>query len=227
MWSVPAAMRGDAANWVFIAMLGQLFLPAWFAPTALLAPVALGAAAGYWTGSKLTATAASWHNSPAAAAALMLAAGAASWCGRRMLYRWASRADTALARADAGARAQYVVLSRNIERREHERLLHDTVLNTLTALARTGSGDAVVGRCRHDVTLMEHALGDPGDPGRAAGRSYDSLLAGIEAVANEMRARGLDVHVQVTRGGAGGADGDSGAGGADGDSGAGGADGDS
>jgi signal transduction histidine kinase len=209
MASVPAAMRGDAANWLYIAMLGQLFIPAWFAPTAVFAPLAVAAAAGYWTGAKLTMTPASAHNSPAAAAALILAVGAANWCGRRMLYRWANRADAALARADADARAQYVVLSRNIERREHERLLHDTVLNTLTALARAGRGDAVVGRCRHDVTLMEHALGDPGDPAHAAGRAYDSLLAGVEAVAIEMRARGLDVHVRVTRSEAGGDNGSS------------------
>ena len=43
-----------------------------------------------------------------------------------------------------------MVLSKNIERREHERLLHDTVLNTLTALARAAAATAaeVVGRCQ-------------------------------------------------------------------------------
>jgi signal transduction histidine kinase len=200
MWCVPPAMRGDAANWLYIALAGQLFIPAWFAPTAVFAPLVLASGAAYRTGFFLTATAASGDNSPAAAAALLLAFGAANWCGRLMLYRWAAGADAALARADRDARAQYVVLSRNIERREHERLLHDTVLNTLTALARTGSGEVVVGRCRHDVALMEYALGDPGDPVRAAGRQYNSLLAGIEAVAIEMRARGLDVHVEVASG---------------------------
>ena len=39
MWSVPPAMRGDAANWLYIAMAGQLFIPAWFAPTAVFAPL--------------------------------------------------------------------------------------------------------------------------------------------------------------------------------------------
>jgi signal transduction histidine kinase len=206
MWSVPPAMRGDAANWLYIAMAGQLFIPAWFAPTAVFAPQILASGAGYWTGSVLAATAASGDNSPVASAVLLLGFGMANLCGRQMLYRWARGADAALALADREAGAQYVVLSRNIERREHERLQHDTVLNTLTALARGGAGGAVVGRCRHDVTLMEYALGDsgdsgePGDPGRGAGRPYGSLLSGIEAVASEMRARGLDVHVEVTSG---------------------------
>jgi signal transduction histidine kinase len=218
MLCVPPAMRGDAANWLYIAMAGQLFIPTWFAPTVLSAPLALASAAAYWGSSVVTATPASAHNSPAASTALLLAIAAANWSGRRLLYRWASRADAALDRADQDARAQYVVLTRNVERREHERLLHDTVLNTLTALSRAGSGEPVAGRCRHDITLMEYVLGDSGrmngspvngSPGNGATGNGDlangalgngSLLAGIEAVANEMRARGLEVHLEVTGG---------------------------
>jgi hypothetical protein len=119
-----------------------------------------------------------------------------------MLDSRATRADAALEQADQDSREHHIVLSRNIERREHERLLHDTVLNTLTALARAGKGDAgeAVGRCRHDVALMEDALSDPGDADQAGGRLYGSLLGGIEAVAAEMRARGLVVHFEVTGG---------------------------
>jgi signal transduction histidine kinase len=94
-----------------------------------------------------------------------------------------------------------VALSRNIERREHERLLHDTVLNTLTALARPGVGSVTdaVARCQHDVALMEQALGHPGD-GQAAARPFGSLVAAVQAVITERRARGLLVHVQVGNG---------------------------
>ncbi len=201
-WCVPPAMRGDAANWLFIAMESQLIVPAWFAPIAVSAPMALASGAAYWTGAAATQSAGSQGNSPAAAGVLLLTVAIAQGCGRRMLYRRATGADVALAQADTDAREQYVVLSRNIERREHERLLHDTVLNTLTALARAGSADAgeVVGRCRHDVTLMEYVLSDPGDPAKAAGRAYGGMVAAIEALAIEMRARGLDVHVEVADG---------------------------
>jgi signal transduction histidine kinase len=90
-------------------------------------------------------------------------------------------------------------LSRNIERREHERLLHDTVLNTLTALARAGPGDAagVVSRCRRDVALIEAALNDPDEADGATGHSRGDMAGRVRAVAAEMRARGLTVHVAV------------------------------
>ena len=193
---VPPATRGGAASWLFIAMASTVILPAWFVPTAVSGPLALALAAAYWAGTAATPAAGGDGNSPAAAASLLLAVAAVHWCGRQMLDSRAARADAALEQADRDSREHHVVLSRNIERREHERLLHDTVLNTLTALARTGNGDVgeAVGRCRHDMALMEYALGDPGLPGGPPG----GLLGGIEAVAAEMRARGLIVHIEVT-----------------------------
>jgi signal transduction histidine kinase len=196
---VPPAMHSDASNWLYILIAGQILVPAWFAPTAVFAPLALASAASYWVGAGRAPGNVSGGSSPIAEVALLLALGAVAWSARWTLYRWGAGSDAVLARADQDSRDQYVVLSRNIERREHERLLHDTVLNTLTALARADGGDAagVVGRCRHDVTLMEYALSDPGDPDAAAGRPHGGLLAGIEAVVSEMRARGLRVHVEI------------------------------
>ena len=203
LW-IPAAMRGDTANWVFILMAGQLVIPAWFAPLALLVPLALASAVAYWAGAVLITAAGPVSSSPVAASAMLLAVAAAAWCGRWVLWRWATGADAALVQADDNSRAQYVVLSRNIERREHERLLHDTVLNTLTALSRASGGTAgVIGRCRHDVTLMEFVLGGPGARADAPEAPRGGLAVAIEAVASEMRARGLDIQVQVTDAGPG------------------------
>ncbi len=195
---VPPATRGEAANWLVIAMASQLIVPAWFAPAALSVPLALASPAAYWAGVAGFPATGAGVNSPAAAGALLIVAAAVHWCGRRMLYGLASRTDAALARADRDAREQYVVLSRNIERREHERLLHDTVLNTLTALSRAGTGDQaeVIRRCRYDVAMMEHALSRPADG--EASPPYASVVSGIEAIVAEMRSRGLDVHVEVT-----------------------------
>lgn len=41
-------------------------------------------------------------------------------------------------------------------------MLHDTVLNTLTALARLDSGSGTLMRhCEDDIALIERMLGDP------------------------------------------------------------------
>jgi signal transduction histidine kinase len=218
MSTVPAAMRGDTSNWLFIMMAGQLVVPAWFAPGRLVAPLAVASGAAYWASPAAQAGGVAGGSSPAAAGLLLCTVAAVAWCAAWSLYRWARAADAALALADRQSREQYVMLSRDIERREHERLLHDTVLNTLTALSRSAGGCApgVVGRCRHDVTLMEYVLSLPPDADEAAAASaamgpaaagqpsaldqvarwhYGGMLAAIEAVASEMRDRGLTVHV--------------------------------
>jgi signal transduction histidine kinase len=122
--------------------------------------------------------------------------------GRRELYGRAEAADATLDAAAQAASEQYAVLARNIERREHERLLHDTVLNTLTALARGGADDptGAVSRCRQDVALIEDALGDQDSLAAGASREYGDLADAVLAVAADQRARGLSVHVDIDGG---------------------------
>jgi signal transduction histidine kinase len=194
-WCVPAAIRGEASSWLVIVMVSQIIVPTWAVPAALSVPLTLASPAAYLAGTAIQPPPDAAGSSPAAAGGLLLVSAAVHWCGRRVLYGRATEADVALADADRDAREQYVVLSRSIERREHERLLHDTVLNTLTALTRAGSGDMaeVISRCQHDVALMESALGENRDdaPG--------GVLGGIGAVVAQMRSRGLDVHVEAAR----------------------------
>jgi len=194
---VPPGLRGHAYSWLVIAMSGQLLVPAWYAPAAVSVPLALAAPAAYWAGA-VQATGAVSRTTTVATILLAMVAGVHLY-GRRALSGRAAEADAALAEADRAASEQYVILSRNIERREHERLLHDTVLNTLTALARAGPGDAagVVSRCRRDVALIEAALNDPDDADGASGHSRGDMTGRVRAVAAEMRARGLTVHVAV------------------------------
>jgi signal transduction histidine kinase len=204
VWCVPPAVRGDTTNWLFVAMVGQLFVPAWLAPAASAAPLALISAAAYLAGAAVTAAAPAGGSSAAVSAAVLVAIAAAAWCARVLLERGAFAADATLATVDREDREQRVALSRTTERREHERLLHDTVLNTLTAIGRAGGADVggtdvgqLVGRCRRDVALLRYVLSDRGDPAKVAGRHFGGLLIGIEAAAIEMRARDLEVHVAV------------------------------
>ena len=188
---VPPLMLGDTASWLYIALLDQLLLPALFTSARLAISLAAVSAAAFWGGDMLGGH--PGGNSPLAAAGFLLALATAVCWGRRALQRRAAAADAALVRADRETREQYVVRARSTERREHERLLHDTVLNTLTALSREDAGHAadVVGRCRHDIALMEQVLS------AAADWPAGGVLARIERVAAEMRGRGLDVRVTV------------------------------
>ena len=194
---VPPAIRDDPFSWLVISMSSQLIVPAWYAPAALSMPLALASPLTYWVGvAQMPGTS---NRMVMAAAILLIMAASVHVYGRRELYGRAAAADAALAEADRAASEQYVILSRNIERREHERLLHDTALNTLTALARAGPGDvaAVVSWCRRDVALIEGALTDPGAPDAGAKRALGDLAGGVQAVAAEMRARGLTVHLEI------------------------------
>jgi signal transduction histidine kinase len=190
---VPLQVRDSAFSWLVIVMSGQLIVPAWFAPGPLAALLALAYLAGaeLWPVTSLKMM--------TGAAILLLAVGLVHGWGRRVLYGRAASADADVARADQAAREQYAILCRNIERREHERLLHDTVLNTLTAVAR-GSGDAVaevVTRCRQDVALPEAALGAADDLAVDYARPPGDLLSEVRGVVADMRARGLAVHLTV------------------------------
>ena len=194
---VPPAIRDDAVSWLVISMSSQLIVPAWYAPAALSVPLALASPAAYWVGAEqLMST--NGRTMTAAAILLVMVAGVHVF-GRRQLDSRAAAADAALDEADRAASEQYVILSRNIEQREHERLLHDTVLNTLTALARAGRDDVAeaVDRCRQDVALIESVLSDPDELDADPERPDGDLVSGVQAVAAEMRARGLRVHLDI------------------------------
>ena len=200
---VPVAIRGQAAEWLFIAVASGLIVQVWFSPPRLSMPLSLASGLAFWGGIVLTPGSHTARGARAASAVLLFAVVAAHWCGRRLLYGRASRADSALAMADQDARGQFVVLSRAVERREHDRLLHDTVLNTLTAVARPGPAAGIISRCRHDLARLECALSEPAGPAVAPRRPVAELVAGLHAVAGEMRARGLSVQLHTEPGPAG------------------------
>jgi signal transduction histidine kinase len=201
-WCVPTAIRGEAASWLFILVTSQAVAPLWFAPRALAVPLAAVPGAAFALGTLLAPAAGAVTAGPRRASlALMFVVVALHWLVRRMLSGRAAGADAALAGAHREARDQYVLLSRNVERREQDRLMHDTILNTLTAIARTGGTPAVVSRCRQDIALLEAALAESGGM-LAAGRPGPGAVAAIEAVAAQMRAHGLAVDLEVTGAGA-------------------------
>ena len=200
--SVPPQVRDDMFGWLVISMSGQLIVPAWYAPGALSTLLTAITPAAYLVGAaRLPITD---RRTMTGAAVILVVIGLVHTLARRVLYRRAAAADRAVANAAASAGEQYAILSRNIERREHERLLHDTVLNTLTALARASADDLaeVVSRCRGDVALIEDALGDRDDLAAGAGRPAGDLVGQVRAVVADLRGRGLIVYLDIEADGA-------------------------
>src|ERR1700734_2609995 len=154
IWSVvarvAAVVRGAAAVYVLVQvaiwhdyyaahpwyLAGQVAVTVWFAPRVLALLLGLVPEAAYWASAAVTPPGPAQGNALVVSSVLLLVVLIIHWAGRTMLYHRAAQADRGFAAADAEAHDQYVVLSRNVERREHERLLHDTVLNTLTAISR-------------------------------------------------------------------------------------------
>jgi signal transduction histidine kinase len=197
---VPPAVRDEAFSWLVVSMSGQLMIPAWYAPGILFWLLALMSATAYWAGAMLHPVT-SLRTLTAATIVLLVVGGVHAY-GRRQLFRRAAAADAELRESDQAASEQYAILRATIERREHERLLHDTVLNTLTAVARSGRADLAnaVNRCRQDVDLIEDALADPNDLATGAKRRSGDVLAEMRAVVAGMRARGLRVHAAIDDG---------------------------
>ena len=194
---VPPAVRDNTFSWLVISMSGQLTVPAWYAPGILSVLLTLSSSAAYWAGAMLQPVTS--IRTLTGSAILLVILALVHLYGRRELYGRAVAADADLDRADQAASRQYAVLRRNIERREHERLAHDTVLNTLTALARAGPDDVaeVMNRCRQDVALIEGALGNPDDLAAEASRPSGDLRSAIQAVVADRRAQGLNVHLEI------------------------------
>ncbi|WP_230205122.1 sensor histidine kinase [Parafrankia elaeagni] len=115
-------------------------------------------------------------------------------CAAVRLRAAGRRADDRLTSAMLGHRARLLVLTLDHDRRERQRVLHDTVLNTLTGLAWGGGGDVVLARRRCGASadairqLLAYDFGPPPV-------GLDAALAAAVASAGD---RGLVVHLQGT-----------------------------
>src|SRR5262249_58502900 len=161
--------------------------PVGLAPRALSLPLAFAPAIAFGAGTALAPASPLVGADPRRASLVLLfAVVTVHWLVKRMLYGRALKADNALAAAHREAHDQYVILSENVDRREQDRLVHDTILNTLTAIARSGGTPAAVSQCRQDIALLESALGESGGAA-AAGRPAGGPVAATEALVGQVR----------------------------------------
>jgi hypothetical protein len=109
--------------------------------------------------------------------------------------------EQALEAVAEAAAARRVAEGRWLARREADRLLHDTVLATLSLLAHRGEGIApgeLRDACRRDLELLTRDRPVPaGPPERAVPGHGVALTALTEAARREAEARGLELRAHV------------------------------
>ncbi|EFC81672.1 sensor histidine kinase [Parafrankia sp. EUN1f] len=183
---LPPESVGDTGSWVTLSVLHGGLTAAWVLPrrgfavaeAALLAAVAVGGHQG--------------RPQVFTAVVLTLVVPVLFAFATRRLRATARRADDRLTSAMLGHRARVLVLTLDRDRRERQRVLHDTVLNTLTGLAWGGGEDLALARRRCAAgadairQLLAHDIGPP-----AVG-----LDAALTAAVTQARERGLVVHLQ-------------------------------
>jgi hypothetical protein len=176
---------------VFLTVLGAVMVAAWSIRSAwwVAVPVAAGLAFAAGTGilGFRLAVSETWF---------LVAAAVYRLAGHR-LRRSAGNADAWLGAAREQQSRAAVAAARDRDRREQERVIHDTVLNTLTGIG-WGGGDEIEQarrRCERSTAAVRRLLAgcggddrDDGDGGTAAG--FDRR---IEAVIADATRAGLDV----------------------------------
>jgi signal transduction histidine kinase len=192
--SVTVATRpdtlGGGPNWVLLRLIGSAMTVVAAAPAAVWLPVTVvmagtAAAATRLLGGVSLARLVLPYTLVIVVVVLFGIAG-------RSLRAGAASADELLARGGARRRVRAVTDARARDLREAERIVHDTVLNTLTGLAWDGldaGEDIARSRCRHAVAVCEELLADTG----GADDARDGLVARIGRVIDEARAAGLAV----------------------------------
>jgi signal transduction histidine kinase len=185
---MPEETLGAPWTWLFATTTHACVVAAWVFPewvfVAVVVAVAGAAAAGAPAPSRL------------GTALVLLVVFAPSFrmvIGR--LRRLAARADRRLEHAAARRRVEAVAAARARDRRERERVLHDTVLNTLTGIGWGGGIDVALARrrCGEAAVAVRELL-----DGRRRELSL-GLAERLRHIVDAARARGLDVTTAVDR----------------------------
>ncbi|MCM3884334.1 ATP-binding protein [Frankia sp. R82] len=181
---LPDQSIGDSGNFVFLAVVNASVAAVWAFPRRVAGATLLLLAAGVLIGG--------WGHSPQVFTQTLLLLAAPGLLGMSIgrLRQIARTADRRWANVVARHRAEAIVFAVARDRRERERVIHDTVLNTLTGLAWGGGRDAALARrrCAHSLAAVQDLL----DPAADAGPALAERLAEVVA---EATGRGLVVDV--------------------------------
>jgi len=106
--------------------------------------------------------------------------------------------ETAVVATEAAQVSQQVAQARWAARRRADRVLHDTVLSTLSVLAHGGAGvpaDRLRAACRDDAELLRRGLGDGADVQRRAEPTAGGTDDALDTLVRRFAERGLLVRL--------------------------------
>ncbi|MFI5955119.1 sensor histidine kinase [Cryptosporangium sp. NPDC051539] len=174
-WVLPAGSVGDPTTWVVGGASVAIFVASWALAPGWTVLLAAAESAAFLAGVVAAGRPlAGPHDNQAA---IFLLQGFLAVAVMRLIRRGARQADATLDHV-ARARAELTVeRSRLHSRRQFERNLHDTVLSTLTVVARGTLGtrrELVRARCTRDLTLLDRLDEAPKTPGLFAGIAWEA-----------------------------------------------------
>ena len=197
---VPLAIRGQAGEWLFVTVASGLMVQVWFARRGCPCRCR-------WPPGLASGRASRWprpappRGARAASVALLFVVVAVHWSAGGCCTAGPAGPTARSPRPTRTPGTSTSSCPETIERREQDRLLHDTVLNTLTAIARSGRRRGAISRCRQDMALLERALSEPADRGPGGrrpaagrrprgGRQRDARPGADRAAGHRRRRRG-------------------------------------
>ncbi len=186
-YCLPGETIGTPGTWLMTAATHSCVVAAWVFPAWAFA-AALAAVAG-----AMMIGGVSEPSRMAVAVVLLMSLAALFRVVAVQLRRLAARADRRLEVAAARHRAETIRAARARDQRERERILHDTVLNTLTGIGWGGGSDVELAarQCREATVAVRELLD---------GQPHDlpvGLVERLELAADAARAGGLEVRTTV------------------------------
>ncbi|WP_139168522.1 MULTISPECIES: ATP-binding protein [unclassified Frankia] len=186
-WLPPASV-GDSGNFVFLTAINAGIVTVWTFPTAVASVLLLTLCGATLVGG--------WGHNPqvfSQTAMLLIIPGLLGLAIGR-LRRIARTADQRWANVAARHRSEAVVLAVARDRRERERVIHDTVLNTLTGIAWGGGRDVELTRrrCAQSLTAVRGLLDRDDEVGPPIGER-------LAEVVRDATRRGLQVSLDDQR----------------------------
>jgi signal transduction histidine kinase len=188
---LPPQVVGESSTWLFLKVLGAATIAAWCIRSAWWVVVPAAGSLAFAAGAGV------FSRRLAVAVCVLVAASVLFRVANRQLRRSAGNADAWMGAIRDGQRLAAVAAARSRDQRKQERIIHDTVLNTLTGIG-WGGGDDVEetrARCGRSMTAVRQLLAEDDDPegNPPAVGMAQRLEDRVEDVVTAANGTGLDV----------------------------------